>query len=587
MAAKFDKEALLKHHFWIVIGLSLVLMLVSGGGVLWGVAPAADEKQKAIEAKQTALTSARPTSREHIEKLEEQKQTVEGRRGKVWEEVYKAQRQADGKDLIHWPEQLDHLNKLYFGDPIPDSERNLFRNQDVYVAEYEKLADSIKPTEFNGGGWYSVLRFVPWASTGKYPTDEDCWLALEDLCVQREVLKCVAGANMMLAKFEAVTDAKELDEVKASLKPTRDEQFGRFVSPYWRLDLAVSRPRDAKAGELKFRGRIKNLSHKRQNVTRVDFQVFFRELGTPNNQPTILPVEAEYLAVGQEFPPPSEPPFEKRVFGSAPELKIHAVVQKLDGRYVPVKRVDQLVMGYHSHRTQSMPLQMTAFSQKAKEAQAATAPVADPNNPTAAPTGGAVSDLLSLNGLRRERYVTRTEQVRRMPIGLVCLVDQQHIQDVLVALTNSPLRFQVTQTHLQRFRGAGGGATSSPGAVFAQPSFGPSVGPSAGPGGIPRDGMAAFGGGGRSGGRGGAIPGAPDSPYQGGQNPGTPPPGATQQVPTGPDVMTLLAEEGGGSLVELAVYGLASLYERYPPKPAEGAAATDPAAATPPATPMP
>src|SRR5262249_60601426 len=54
----------------------------------------------------------------------------------------------------------------------------------------------------------------------------------------------------------------------------------------------------------------------------------------------------------------------------------------------------------------------------------------------------------------KRRYLGKpTPQVRRLPVGLVLIVDQTNLQDVLLALANSPLRFQITQVHWARFRG--------------------------------------------------------------------------------------------------------------------------------------
>ena len=62
----------------------------------------------------------------------------------------------------------------------------------------------------------------------------------------------------------------------------------------------------------------------------------------------------------------------------------------------------------------------------------------------------------------RERYIEVSKQVRRMPVALVLLVDQLFMQDALVAYANSPLRFQVTQSHWKRFRGT----LSATGGIF-------------------------------------------------------------------------------------------------------------------------
>ena len=53
----------------------------------------------------------------------------------------------------------------------------------------------------------------------------------------------------------------------------------------------------------------------------------------------------------------------------------------------------------------------------------------------------------------RKRYVEVNAEVRRMPVGIVVVVDQAYLQDVLLAFANSPLRFQITQVTWNRFRG--------------------------------------------------------------------------------------------------------------------------------------
>ena len=104
----------------------------------------------------------------------------------------------------------------------------------------------------------------------------------------------------------------------------------------------------------------------------------------------------------------------------------------------------------------------------------------------------------------KDRYIDVTDQVRRMPVALVLVIDQMFIQDALAAYANSTLRFQVTQFHWTRFRGTlDGGAGAAGGAA---PGFGP--GGPGGPGGKgppPRD----KGGKGGSGEKGGNRPERP------------------------------------------------------------------------------
>src|SRR5262249_25084291 len=102
--------------------------------------------------------------------------------------------------------------------------------------------------------------------------------------------------------------------------------------------------------------------------------------------------------------------------------------------------------------------------------------------------GGPVAAVIDGN---RKGYLEVTQQVRRMPVGIVVVVDQSYLQDVLLAFANSPLRFQITQVTWTRFRGTlsgigPSGGTGGLGGDFATSSgsiqFGGSGDPDIGPG---------------------------------------------------------------------------------------------------------
>ena len=171
----------------------------------------------------------------------------------------------------------------------------------------------------------------------KTPTPEEAWLALEDLCVEREVLRDIHAVNQMIAEFLPVPQpiaapAKPLGKAKEEIEHYQEEMklytkehdaytaeknkvdgelatayqvkpgefAGRFISPYWQLDLVVGRPAagQAKAGELSFRGKLINNSNRRQNVARIDFKVWLNNTNQPKDDYAILPIQAEYLAAG-------------------------------------------------------------------------------------------------------------------------------------------------------------------------------------------------------------------------------------------------------------------------------------------------
>ena len=385
-----DKTSLKKHHFWILLSLAVVLVPVALGGAVFGVGKAVKEKQAAIDKKQKDLAGASPKAQSYIDALKVQTGELEQRRDKVWKLAYSAQ-----AGLIHWPAVLSHLDNRSFGDPISDNDRETFRRNETYLEEYKALPEIIAPTQFAGGGadWWSVLHYVQ--GWNKLPSDEEAWLALEDLCVQRAVLEDLRAVNQMLAGFLPVpqppdatppeppkppaADAgedvkaayeesmkkygeakktydeakKKYDEQKAQVDkelkdlfhPKDGEAYGRFISPYWQLDLAVARGA-GRGGELEFRYKLTNVSPRRQNIAKIEFKVYLNDPARgPNVDAATLPVQAEYLESGKSFPDKQRDSLdfytERKVGPSEPLLHVYKVEQKLDPRYAPVKRLER------------------------------------------------------------------------------------------------------------------------------------------------------------------------------------------------------------------------------------------------------
>jgi len=585
-----DKQTLKKHHFWILLGLSVPLVLTVLGGTVFGVGSAAVEAKAKIDKRNKELVDAAPKCHQYLVNLDEQKAELEKQRNKVWGEVYAAQ-----AGLIKWPQQLRSLDNLYFGDRIGEDFRRTFRERDVYLNEFNETRSIISPTVFIDGDWTKVLRHrAEWKTL---PSSEDCWLALEDLCVQREVLQDIHAVNQLLARFlpvpqppdETGLDAKAKQEAKAKFDADRakvekelreafkakdDETVGRFISPYWQLDLAVVRSASGKAGELIFRGKLTNISERRQNVSKIDFRVWLTDRERDSNAaPAIVPVESEFVAAGESIT------FDDvRVTSPSRANKIFAVEQALDLRYAPVKRVERLALGYLPNRyadQKLVPPEGPAFKE-AKDTEAANAP-ADPKGGPDGFAGGKTAMAgkgdLSSNGLERNRYLHRTEQVRRMPIAVVLVVDQAHVQDVQRAFANSRLRFQNVQIHWQRFRGTLNlNEPTSP--TLTNDQGGPrkeGLGRPPSPGRGPQS---------------GAVQGGANAigPTTDGRPAGAPPsfvPGrARGPLNTGnpADAARAAAEEPMTNLVELTIYGIASLYERYPPRPPQTDAASTAAA---------
>jgi hypothetical protein len=155
------------------------------------------------------------------------------------------------------------------------------------------------------------------------------------------------------------------------------------------------------------------------------------------------------------------------------------------------------------------------------------------------PGGGAGSQgpvELSKNGLVRNRYIDVTGQVRRVSVAMVLIIDQAHIQDVLTSFANSrdplltvtnppdvKLRTQTTQFHWQRMPDTFKLVDQSENRP--EPGTVPS-----GPGGPRRD-------------------------------------PRMMPTPVAPSATTTAAgssnEEEKSNLIEMTVYGIVSLYERF------------------------
>ena len=125
----------------------------------------------------------------------------------------------------------------------------------------------------------------------------------------------------------------------------------------------------------------------------------------------------------------------------------------------------------------------------------------------------AVKEDTGPNKLHRKRYVQCNDQVRRLPLAFVVVVDQAHRSEVLAALASSQLHIQTTQAYWRH--------REAPPTTTPERPMGDRVPMSVG--GV----------------------GTTDK---------------TKIDASGPS-------ELNRNLIELTVYGIASLYERYPPRP--------------------
>jgi len=582
--AKLDKETMKKQHFWLLLIPLFIGLLLAWIGLFVSVSGATEEKAKANDEKKKKIENTKAQPKKMLELYDVRKGELYDLRTQRWKEMWELQHA-----IFDWPaslteEQIAKVQNLKFGTEILDSSfLNSFR--DHYVEEFDKVNKDLEPLQFNGG-WRQVLRYVPkWT---RNPESEDVWLAVEDFWVQRELLRALAQVNKDAAQFQKVAPAPGT---------TDDPKHRVFYNRIWQVDLTIN---DDKGGTT-IRGKIKNRTDRLQpfNTNR---ELLLKIWLSENSKPFLFAIDGSAVEAGKE----EEIKFVKErhtVFeGNAREL--HKVEQVYDVRTAPVKRVDALRLGYLSARHSDAELQMSAFSTKAVETEAAAGggpagpggpggpggPAGPPpgmgiqGGPVGAgagipgappgPAGGGMgmggmggaqqTTNLTFNGLVRPRYIHRTDQVRAMPVGMAIIADQAFVQDVLTALANCKLRFQTVQTHLTRFRGSlsyvaqnqGMGMFNPPGPGEGEGEgdrgAGPGPGGPPGPAGPPIPGMPARGG------PPGGFPGMPGlPPFFGGPGGGFP--GMFSGIRSSAE------DQVAGNLVEVGIYGITSLYEKFQP----------------------
>jgi hypothetical protein len=381
----------------------------------------------------------------------------------------------------------------------------------------------------------------------KVPTFEEAFLAQEDFWIKRDLLDVIRDARDSSARMPVVKNPDDKDDTGFKVTPMRID--ATFRNSTWELHLAIVKKEvnNKEQWVIGPASTIKNVSSAKRTMDLKKGARFLLRQGDLSDEFTF---NGEMLAWNQE---------PLKLDGDVSPKNVlldreFEVEQVFDWDLSPIKQVVDLRVGYNSHRTAATALKPgIAFKPAAADPNAA--PTAGPTSappqgdPNAAPTATGPSDVTERNNLQRNRYLHVTAECRHVPIAMVLIVDQAHIHNVLLAVANSRLRIQTTQVHFQQATGVTsqadtdrtGESTPSetrPGVKSPGPGPSPRPGPGPGPRGDPTAGMSS-----------------------------TP-----QEDP---------------NLVELTIYGIASLYERYPPRKVEtpGGQPGDPAA--PPTSPQP
>jgi hypothetical protein len=608
---KIDKDALIKQKFWILLGVFALLWIVCLSFVVVNAGGPIDEAQKNYKAAQDAVGKfPRPKNASFLPPWEKYGAAFTKHKNEVWKIAWDGDppntKLAAGQEpwmgqggMYNWPSDAAHpLDSvlLYPDSPFDTSLREWYKTKEAYGKEFldvqrELQSDgtAIKDKPPSGplgavtfrGGYDNVMRPIDFESL-RTPDAEECWIAQEDFWVKRELLYVVRDAMQIAARLDPVADANDKKEEPAAkdAKPVAEAQdkkeepaakdakyLGRqvFRNASWEVTLLFDKDKDEK-GQLRISpdSRIKNVhvSHREQTLGNPAVPiagVFFRLRQGESGK--------DFYFTGEKVPWDKE-----RTLGVDGGFQLSSIDPKrpveleqvFDRGNTPIASIDEIRIPYVSNRNANRPL-VAAKPQRFGKTEA----VAADATKTAAPSGGAFgmpmpggsiapmpggssgpafgqtggmgamggqggtntgaqpsatpNRTLNIN-LDRERYLFVTDQSRHLPLAMTLTVDQSHLHEILVAMANSKLRFQTTQVE---FRRQPSGANPASGAGFnGTPGDMPM--PMPGPGGSAR---------------------SPRSPSSFG------PPGST------PTTMPTLTLENP-NLVEVTIYGIASLYER-------------------------
>jgi hypothetical protein len=166
--------------------------------------------------------------------------------------------------------------------------------------------------------------------------------------------------------------------------------------------------------------------------------------------------------------------------------------------------------------------------------------------------GAAASKTTLKNGFDMKRYSELKPQARRVPVAVSLVIDQNHLSRVLTAFSNSKLRFLTTQVLVNRYPKNINPITLTAAQKTSDYGFGAS--PYGSPPGI------GFGPG-----KSPFMPGIPNMPsYPGSDEPGMP------GEPYGPMGDSFQSTDSSAAHVEVVIYGVVSLYSRFPARPSTG-----------------
>jgi hypothetical protein len=495
---RIDKEVLIKQHFWILLGLFLILWFVCVALIKTSASEIGTKAKTEFTAARDAIKGAEgkaPKNDTFNKPWNDYGAAYRGQKEKVWSDAWQVQ-----KDMFDWPsrdEQNCRLDRLkYPDDEVTYPERMMYR-EELWKTQFPKLEADMAPIEIAGGsgGYVRIMMPVPGAGVAsaapaaasapgllsqanmaatpapavegvpagvwdnfwqRVPTTEEMWLAQEDFWSKRELLHVIRGAVATIASFKEVAEDKDKD------LPQGIVGRNHFLSELWDIDFMI----EHKPGQwfISDRSTIKNVHPSGRTVplsaSPTSGGIHF--VVKQGNKKVPFRVDGEPLAPGATAPFRKKWPVDSIDFKKPFEIE-----QEFETANCPIRQLIDLQLAKHSHRTNAA-LMASLTIKPAKQEDLNVAAPAAPGQPAAAKPAApaaAAPDAgdFTLNHLPRLRYVSRTEQCRHIPIALHMIVDVAHMHEILVALSSSRLRVQTTQVQFRHISGFHPAATGAAG----------------------------------------------------------------------------------------------------------------------------
>jgi hypothetical protein len=490
MDMKLDKETVVKHQFWFLLGGYVLVWLIAVLALKFSapgkIAAAQQEYKKSKDGLDRESKSPK-NDKTFCPPWEAYGNIFDGHKKVIWKQAWDLQRW-----MYNWPfnKDMSFPQQQLSQDEREEYKRKFYPDQ---IEQLRQIAPTlIHPAELKGG-FDNVFRPQEWKET---PTREECWLAQEDYWVKRELVYVIGyalAAQGYMAPWKI--DEKEALPEGVDAKAVRR----RFRNLNWEITLIVTK--DGKNNPIISRhstiknvhpgGRVQNLASGsgeglvfsvHQGKTKASFML----KGEPVPSEKTVPFNSDYAPptlAAIDWSNTKEPAF---------------ISEEFDWYTSPIRRIEAIEIGQQSCRTYTTGLKANDTLAKLDAPKENPEDASKDKDATGADAGGAgaggagvpnmgsgsmnmgekmksmgagmagmmggmpgiastPTNVTPNNGIPRNRYLQAPKEEnseekpsRHLPLAIQLIVDQSHMQDVLLWVANSRLRIQITQVEFRR-----------------------------------------------------------------------------------------------------------------------------------------